>query len=35
MDFCFALLPCKILWGVQMKKTEKLGVGIAMSGGIA
>lgn len=31
MDFALALLPWKILWGVQMRTVEKLGVCFAMS----
>ncbi|ETS73862.1 hypothetical protein PFICI_14808 [Pestalotiopsis fici W106-1] len=31
MDFSLALLPWKILWGVQMRTVEKLGVCCAMS----
>ncbi|KAK4157290.1 hypothetical protein C8A00DRAFT_40266 [Chaetomidium leptoderma] len=34
MDFTLALLPWKFLWGLQMKRKEKIGVGIAMSMGI-
>jgi hypothetical protein len=34
MDFALALLPWKMLWGLQMKKREKVGVGIAMSLGL-
>ena len=34
LDFILALLPWKILWGLQMKAREKFGVGIAMSMGI-
>ncbi|SPO04562.1 uncharacterized protein DNG_07247 [Cephalotrichum gorgonifer] len=34
MDFTLALLPWKILHGVQMKTKEKLGIVIAMSMGI-
>ena len=33
-DWALALLPWKIIWGLQMKKKEKVGVGIAMSMGI-
>lgn len=34
MDITLSLLPWKLLWGLQMKKTEKIGVAIAMSMGI-
>jgi hypothetical protein len=34
MDLTLALLPWKIVWGLQMKKKEKLGVAIAMSMGV-
>jgi hypothetical protein len=34
MDFVLALLPWQIIWGLQMKKKEKLGVALAMSMGI-
>ena len=34
MDITLALLPWKFLWGLQMKRNEKIGVGIAMSMGI-
>jgi hypothetical protein len=34
MDITLALLPWKFLWGLQMKRKEKIGVGIAMSMGI-
>ena len=34
MDVCLALLPWKILWGLQMRPAEKIGVCIAMSLGI-
>lgn len=33
-DFALALLPWKLIWGLQLKFREKLGVGIAMSMGI-
>ncbi|KAK3327026.1 hypothetical protein B0T19DRAFT_151020 [Cercophora scortea] len=33
-DFILALLPWPIIWKLQMKNTEKIGVGIAMSMGI-
>lgn len=34
MDVCLAMLPWQILWGLQMRAAEKIGVGIAMSLGI-
>jgi hypothetical protein len=34
MDFALALLPWKFLWGLQMKRKEKIGAGLAMSMGI-
>ncbi|CAO2652882.1 Nn.00g022930.m01.CDS01 [Neocucurbitaria sp. VM-36] len=34
IDFSLALLPWTVLWGLQMKKKEKVGVGIAMSLGL-
>ncbi|KAH7035774.1 uncharacterized protein B0I36DRAFT_96709 [Microdochium trichocladiopsis] len=34
-DFTLALLPWKILWALQMRPIEKVGVGIAMSLGMA
>jgi hypothetical protein len=34
MDFALALLPWQFIWGLQMKKKEKIGVGVAMSMGI-
>jgi hypothetical protein len=33
-DFYLALLPWKLIWGLQLKTREKLGVGIAMSMGV-
>ncbi|KAK5651492.1 hypothetical protein OQA88_11946 [Cercophora sp. LCS_1] len=33
-DFVLAMLPWPIIWNLQMKKKEKLGVGIAMSMGV-
>jgi hypothetical protein len=35
MDFVLALLPWKIVWNLQMRKVEKLGVAFAMSLGVA
>lgn len=34
MDMLLALLPWKVIWKLQMKEKEKLGVGIAMSMGV-
>lgn len=34
MDLALALLPWKIVMGLQMKRTEKLGVAVAMSMGV-
>ena len=34
MDLVLALLPWKLIWGLQMKTKEKLGVAVAMSMGI-
>jgi hypothetical protein len=34
MDLTLALLPWKLIWGLQMKPKEKVGVAIAMSCGI-
>ncbi|KAF9878152.1 hypothetical protein CkaCkLH20_04190 [Colletotrichum karsti] len=34
MDILLALLPWKLIWGLQMKLNEKIGVGIAMSMGL-
>lgn len=34
MDVCLALMPWKILWGLQMRTAEKLGVCVAMSLGV-
>ncbi|RYO08635.1 hypothetical protein AA0119_g1411 [Alternaria tenuissima] len=34
MDVSLALLPWKILWNVQMRTAEKIGVGLAMSLGV-
>jgi hypothetical protein len=33
-DFALALLPWKLIWGLQLQTREKLGVGIAMSMGV-
>lgn len=33
-DFALALLPWKLIWGLQLKRREKIGVGIAMSIGV-
>jgi hypothetical protein len=34
MDVSLALLPWKIIWNLQMRLAEKIGVGIAMSLGL-
>ena len=34
MEFLLALLPWKIIWKLQMKRKEKVGVAFAMSLGI-
>jgi len=34
MDLSLALLPWKLIWGLQMKRKEKIGVAVAMSCGI-
>ncbi|KAF6814460.1 hypothetical protein CSOJ01_04011 [Colletotrichum sojae] len=34
MDILLAMLPWKLIWGLQMKTQEKIGVGIAMSMGL-
>ncbi|KAH8660774.1 putative integral membrane protein [Tricladium varicosporioides] len=34
MDFVLAMLPWRIIWGLQIKKKEKAGVAIAMSMGV-
>ena len=34
MDIILAILPWKVIWGLQMKKKEKVGGAIAMSMGI-
>jgi hypothetical protein len=34
MDVCLAVLPWKILWNLQMRTAEKIGVCVAMSLGI-
>ena len=34
MDFVLALLPWKLIWKLQMKRKEKVGVALAMSMGI-
>lgn len=31
MDFLLAMLPWKIIWNLQMRPVEKIGVGTAMS----
>jgi hypothetical protein len=34
IDFALALLPWKIIWHLQLRLREKIGVGIAMSLGV-
>jgi hypothetical protein len=34
MDITLALLPWKLIWKLQMKKQEKIGVAVAMSCGV-
>jgi hypothetical protein len=34
IDVALALLPWKILWNLQMRFAEKIGVGVAMSLGL-
>lgn len=34
IDVALALLPWKVLWGLQMRTAEKIGVCVAMSLGI-
>ncbi len=34
MDFTLAFLPWQFLWKLQMKRSEKIGVGIALSMGV-
>jgi len=34
MDMILALLPWKVVWSLQMKTREKIGVGLAMSLGM-
>jgi len=31
MDIALAILPLRIIWNLQMKPKEKIGVGVAMS----
>jgi hypothetical protein len=33
-DITLAMLPWKFLWSLQMKRSEKMGVGLAMSMGV-
>lgn len=33
-DFALALIPWKLIWGLQLRLRDKLGVGIAMSCGL-
>lgn len=34
VDFALALLPWKLIWNLQLRTREKIGVGIAMSLGV-
>ncbi len=34
MDFVLALLPWKVIWKLQMKRKEKVGIALAMSMGV-
>lgn len=34
MDMILALLPWKVVWSLQMKTREKIGVGLAMNLGM-
>jgi hypothetical protein len=34
MDIVLSLLPWKLLWGLQMKRQEKIGAALAMSMGV-
>jgi len=34
MDVVLALLPWSVIWGLQMRKKEKIGVALAMSMGV-
>ena len=34
MDMLLALLPWTVIWGLQMKLKEKIGVAVAMSCGV-
>lgn len=34
MDFSLALIPWRLVWNLQMRPAEKVGVGIAMSLGL-
>jgi len=34
MDITLAMLPWKVIWGLQMKRREKIGVAVAMSMGV-
>jgi len=35
MDFTLAFLPWKLVWALQMRRVEKIGVTVAMSMGVA
>lgn len=34
MDVTLTLLPWKLIWGLNMKKQERIGIAVAMSCGI-
>jgi len=34
MDLVLALLPWKIIWVLQLKRAEKVGIAVAMSMGV-
>ena len=34
MDFVLALLPWKLIYGLRMRTTDKIGISVAMSMGI-
>jgi hypothetical protein len=34
MDFVLVLLPWTVVWGLQMKLKEKIGIAVAMSFGL-
>lgn len=34
MDVVLALLPWSVIWGLQMRRKEKIGIALAMSMGV-